>query len=189
MKKWIFNPFTYIAGTRALLIGWAIMAVTIVIAFFSHAHFDGAMDAHYGAHATLLATFIESLTDWICLVLPLYILGRIASTSAVRFIDIAGTLALARWPLFFAAFLGFIPVPIINPDKLSPDQLLSVLATPGFIIQALLALVILVWYIALLYNAFAVSSNLKGGKSAAAFIAGLIIAEVLSKVILMKFYN
>ena len=183
MKKWLFNPFTYIAGTKALLIGLVVMLATAVIAFFSHAHFDGAIDCHFGATAPFINYLIEPLVDWICLVISLYVIGRVASESSIRFIDMAGTIALARWPLFFTALCGFIPVPPIDVNA-PPMQLLTQIMTLPFIIQTLLALPLIVWFIVLLYNAFAVSANMKGGKSAGAFIGGVIIAEIISKVIL-----
>ncbi len=45
MKIWLFNPFKYIAGAKALLIGLALMLATAVIASFSLTHFDGVIDA------------------------------------------------------------------------------------------------------------------------------------------------
>jgi hypothetical protein len=38
----------------------------------------------------------------------------------------------------------------------------------------------LVWMVALMYRAYSVSCNTKGGKAIGSFIAALIIAEILS---------
>lgn len=182
MKKWLFNPFIYVAGTKSLLIGAGVIILTAVIAIFSQTHFDGPIDMHMGADLSIPAAFVEPLIDWICLVLPLYLLGRIASGSSIRFIDVAGTEALARWPMFIVALLGFIR----PPDKVtSADDALKLITQPSFIIQSLAVLPFIVLTVALMYNAFSVSTNLKGGKGAGIFIAGLVIAEILSKVILM----
>ena len=43
-------------------------------------------------------------------------------------------------------------------------------------------LVALIWMIYLMYRAFSVSCNLKGGKAVVLFIAALIAAEVISKI-------
>ena len=187
MKKWLFKPFVYIAGIRALLAGLGIILITAFIAIFSHTHFDGTLDAHFGADTSLAYSLLEPLSDWLCLVIPLYIIGRIISESSVRFIDIAGTTALARWPLLPVALIGFISVPHINPNA-SLHQLIQTALAPAVIIQALLALPFIVWYIALLYNAFSVSANVKGGKAAASFIASLVIAEIISKVIFISLF-
>ena len=185
MKNWLFNPFVYIAGTKAFIIGWAIILVTAVLAFFTHTHFDGAIDIHFGRPTPWINCIIEPLVDWTFLVICLYILGRIASESSVRFIDFAGTLALARWPMLLATFLGFIPVPHIDPKTSLKDIEITAM-TPSVIILGVLTIPLIVWLVALLYNAFSVSANLKGRKAAWTFIAGLVMAEIVSKIILMN---
>jgi hypothetical protein len=184
MKKWLFNPFIYVAGLRSLLLGFASMAIASIIAIFSKAHFDGAIDVHVGAPLSIQMAFIEPLLDWACLVLPLYIFGRIASESSIRFIDVAGTLALARWPMIFAAFLGFLPIPKFDMKTADLHYLMAFTSNPVVIVLMLLTIPLMVWTIVLMYNAFSVSTNLKGGKAATAFIAGLFIAELISKLIL-----
>lgn len=187
MKKWLFNPFTYVAGGKALAIGGAIMAAAAVIISFNNGHFDGTLDVHFGAPTTLLQAFFETLISWVCLIVALYALGRIVSESSVRLIDIAGTTALARWPMLVTSFLGFVPQPKIGSGT-SLNDLMKVALSPSVIIVALVTLPFIVWYIALLYNAFSVSANVKGGKAAAAFIGGLVIAEIISKVIILRIY-
>jgi len=41
---------------------------------------------------------------------------------------------------------------------------------------------IVIWYICLLYNAFRVLTDLKGGKSVTIFVAVLILSDMLSSV-------
>ena len=188
MKKWLFNPFVYIAGTRALGIGLGAIIVTAIIAFFSHTHFDGAIDVHFGPSSPFINYFLEPLIDWACLIASMYVLGRMASDSSVRFIDIVGTFALARWPFFFVSFLGFIPTPVIDP-KASIDVLINQVLSPSVIIQGLISLPFIIWSIALLYNAFSISANVKGGKAVWSFIGGLIIAEVISKIVLAYLFK
>lgn len=186
MKKWLFHPFTYVAGSRALIIGWAVMILTSVICVYSNVHFDGVLDMHNGAKKFPLSMYLfEQFIDWVSLVLILFAAGRIFSQSAIRFIDIAGTLALARWPLIFPALIGFgIHVPATK--NMSIDELQKQF-TPGMIGLSLLSIVFMIWMVALLWQAFSVSLNLKGGKAAGIFIGGLILAETISKLILTHF--
>jgi hypothetical protein len=189
MKKWLFSPFTYIAGAKALFTGWAIMLVTALICSYSHTHFDGVIDAHTGRITPVFLYFTEPLIDWACLVLILYIACLVFSRSATRFIDVAGTIALARWPLLFYSFVGFglNPPPGINEHADANTMLQGI--TGPFIFFSIIGMVFIIWMIALLYNAFSVSGNIKGGKATAVFIAGLIIAEVLSKIIFHQLYH
>jgi len=50
-----------------------------------------------------------------------------------------------------------------------------------FALAMFLTLLMLIWMIALMYRAYAVSCNVKGAKAIITFIVGLVIAEVLSK--------
>jgi hypothetical protein len=180
MKKWLFNPFVYVAGTRALLIGIAVMAVTAVIGVHSNAHFDGVIDMHAGRITP------AQLIDWGLVVVLFYAAGLLFSRSSIRFIDVAGTMALARWPMIFCALLSFGIPPLGQVHTL--DEVLKAI-TPTAIAIGLLGLVFTIWMIALMYNAFKVSCNMKGGEAIGTFIVALLIAEVLSHVMLHQLYN
>ena len=175
MTKWLFNPFTYIAGNKALILGWLIMLLTAVIAFFSNTHFDGVLDCHYGARLPFYVSIVEMLVDWGSLSISFLVMSFFLSKTNVRYVDILGTLALSRWPLVFVAIVGlFITVPAV--DKADP---LSAL-TPSVIIGGLISLPFIIWAVALMYNAFTTSCHLKGSKAVVGFIFGLLLAEALS---------
>ena len=50
-----------------------------------------------------------------------------------------------------------------------------------FFAASILLLPLVVWQIALMYNAYALSCNLRGLRAGLSFTAGLILAEILSK--------
>ena len=182
MKKWLFNPFVYVAGTKALVIGWMAMLVTAVVCNFSNAHFDGVIDMHAGHASPAYVYFMEASIDWAVPVVLFFIAGRIFSRSSVRLIDIAGTLALSRWVTIFPALLAFgIHTPAVAPVTI-PDLIKSI--TPTAIAFGLISFLFMIWMIALMYNAFTTSCNLKGSKAIMSFIVALLISEILSKVIL-----
>jgi len=187
MKKWLFNPFMYIAGTKSLFIGLAIMAATATIGFYSHTHFDGVVDMHNGRISALPFYFWEQLIDWGTVVVIFFITGKIFSKSSIRFIDVAGTMAMARWVAIFSAVIGFgINAPNVMPH--STDDILKVI-TPSFVLFGLLSLVFIIWMIALMYNAFRVSCNMKGSQATGLFILSLIIAEIISKLEIYILYS
>jgi len=185
MKKWLFNPFIYIAGAKALLIGWGITLVTMAISFFSHAHFDGVIEMHTSGHAApVMVYLIEQIIDWALAVLLFYPGGLLFSRSSIRFIDVAGTMALARWPMIFVSVIAF---GIVSPDSDSVKVVLSHI-TPLSIALTFVCLIFSIWMIALMYNAFRLSCNMKGEKAAFVFIPTLLIAEIASHIILHKIY-
>ena len=179
MKQRLFNPFIYLAGGKALLLGVLAMGVTAIVASFSGVHFDGVLDMHkFFAPSPPALFFIEPLVDWLCATIIFYLAGRIFSTSAIRIIDVAGTMAFARWPMIFAALLGFtfkaISLTALHDIGKHMDMILA--ASIG----AFAAIPFIIWMIALMFNAFSVSCNLKGAKAIWIFIGALLIAEVIA---------
>ena len=186
MKQWLFNPFMYMAGTKALVIGWCIMLASAVICFFTKTHFDGIIDVHSGLSSATHIYFLEALIDWALPVILFYIAGLIFSASAIRLIDVAGTFALARWVMIIPAIIGIGVSDHVPPPNATIDEVLKFI-TPAVIIVGLLTVLIAIWMIALMYNAFRVSCNLKGGKATGIFIVTLLIAEILSNYIIHHF--
>jgi hypothetical protein len=179
MNTWIFNPFRYVAGAKALIIGWLLMAGTACIAYFSHTHFDGVIDSHNGFVTSLSTQFLEQFMVWFIAVFIFYFTGLFLSKSSIRLIDVAGTMALARWPAIFIAFLYFaLPgVPDIHH--------ISTL----FIVIALVALMFTAWMVALMYHAFVTACNLKGARAVIGFILALLVAELISHYIIHQMYK
>ncbi len=181
MKKWLFNPFIYIAGVRSLIIGLVVMAITALICSFSHTHFNGLLQI--GSRDTAAwRYFFEGFVVWLIPVIVFYVAGLIFSKSSIRLIDVAGTFALARWVMLFSAFTGFgMNLPDMNHHTI--DDLIKAI-TPSFIALGLVSLVCMVWMIALLYNAFVISCNIRKEKSVVLFIICLLIAEIAARLII-----
>ncbi len=187
MNKWLFNPFLYLADVKALLYGWIAMIVTAIIGLASYTHFDGVIDVHTASKSYSIGYhLLEQLVDWSCATLIFWGAGALVSKSAVRVIDIAGTMAFARIPMIFAAIAGF---GIKVPGQLKTvDELVNAI-TPLVIISSLFSLVFLIWMVALMYNAFRVSTNLKGGKATVVFIVSLLFSEIISHILLAIISN
>jgi hypothetical protein len=171
MKTWIFNPFVYIAGWKSLYTGLSFMVLTLIVAFYSGTHFNGALDVHVGWHTAASVYIFEQLIAWGSTVILFFLAAVFLSRSRFRFIDIAGTIALARAPMLLAAIMGFIPV--LHSTK--PENVSGAVLAFAF-----LMLIPVIWMIALMFNAFTISSNLKGARGIIGFSIALILAEVSS---------
>lgn len=189
---WLFRPFRFIAGTKAMILGIITIAVVSVLGYLSTTYFDGIIDIHTGCLDTgypyIVHAFFQ-LTTWILLTVVFYITARIVTNTSVRFIDIAGTMALSQAPLLFAALVGFIPAlhPCLGDlNTTSLGEMLEVvrLNIIPLLISGVLFFVFSVWSILLKYNAHSVSANVKGAKGIISFIIGLLICEILSKVLI-----
>jgi hypothetical protein len=182
----LFNPFVYIAGGKALVLGLVAILIAGFLGSLSTTHFDGVLDTHTGRPAPLWFFLMGGIIAWLCLSIVLLVFGRIISTTSFRTIDLFGTQALARWPTIFSALVCLPPA-----MRRFANQLLEQLKKGGeFHIDAADAIVFGVvliaillftcWMVALMYKSFSLSCNVKGGKAIGTFIAGLLIAEILS---------
>lgn len=193
--KWLFRPFTFIAGTKALILGLIVMALLSILGYVSGTHFDGAIDIHYGPTVGsglpyIVHAFYQA-GGWLLLTVVFYVTARIVSKSSVRLIDMAGTLALSQTPLLLAALWGFAPIAHIdlgNAGALQLDELQKILLDSIHIIwlNAVVVIIPAVWTLILKYNAFSVSSNLKGYKGITVYCIALLIAEILSVIIFRR---
>jgi hypothetical protein len=172
LNKWLFNPFIYVSGGRALAIGWIIMLITAFVAYLGNIHFDGAIDLHIGAKTSPVVYLMEPLIDWLIVSLCFYSAALILSKSRIRIIDFLGTVALARATFLPAVLIGLSP-PL---QQLSLENM-----TAAGLIFSLVLLLPVIWHVVLLYNGFTLSANLKQRKADYGFIISLLVGEVISK--------
>ena len=195
LGQYLFNPFTKVAGTKALIVGVLIILLAAFLGSLSNTHFDGVLDIHIGQGAPTWLFIAESLIDWLCMVLFLFFSALIISRSRWRFIDILGTQALSRWPTLISALVMLHPANLRFSEsliKFSQNPQEFKINTPDaviFIVATLVALLMLIWMVALMYRAYAVSCNVKGAKAIVSFIISLILAEALSKVLILALFN
>ena len=177
MEKWLFTPFTYLAGWKALMIGCIFFIITSVVGYFSQIHFDGPISLHHGLDIPIHFFLLECIIAWLSLAIVFYLFGLLLSKSAIRFIDIAGTIALARTPVALTS-LGLLPwFKLLNTSSLlfMPFNFLYMLP--------------LLWIVILYYNAYRISCNLKGVRLIVSFIAGICVAEIISKIAVVQLYK
>jgi len=193
---WFLNPFTFVAGGTALIIGLAAILVVALIGAVSNTHFDGLLDIHTGAPAPAWLFVAEGLIDWLSLSLALAVLGIIVARSRFRIVDLLGTQALARWPGLLVVTLLLIS-PLRNAfNKLVASVLKSSTSgAPSGIgaadvlvlgVVSLAVLLAVIWTVILMYHSYAVSCGVKGARAIVSFIVGLIAAEILSKFVLYR---
>lgn len=179
--SFLFNPYRKIAGSKALMIGFAIAAVTLIITPFSNAAFDGVLDFHTHHFENWWVYAALYFISWIVIVLLFGLAGSLFSKSHYRWIDILGTTLLAKAPLLIVAIFGFY-IPEIKIEDLSnfASFHLSFMA----IVASIIILICIIWMVALLFNAYSVSLNIKDNKLIWSFILTLLTSEILSKLIL-----
>ena len=179
----IFNPFKRIAGWEAFGIGLVIVVLTTFTGNFAGIYFDGVIDMHF-------AETFDSLKSW--LMIPVNIisisvimwLAGITVSKNFRFIDILGTMTLSRAPFLLIALASFfVKVPDLSGIMQDPFVIFDSIS---FIIILIFTFPIIIWSVTLLYNAYKISSGASGQKLSISFLFGLIIAEIISKIIIYQ---
>ncbi|MDR0866555.1 MAG: hypothetical protein LBO74_16725 [Candidatus Symbiothrix sp.] len=191
--SYLFQPFRFIAGRESLIAGVVVLIALALVGYWSYTFLDGVLDVHMGCldeQASLLTNASCVFISWAVAVLVFFFTAKILSQSAVRLIDMAGTMAVAKYPFLFAVLIGFIPQIHFCANGLNGLDINALLVymqenwlwmSIGSGIMAITA----IWSIFLMYNAYSISGNLKGTKGIVSFIVALFVAEVISKIVLM----
>ena len=188
---WLFNPFVYVAGGKALLVGVIAILAAGYIGSYSNTHFDGVIDVHSGKNAPLWFFLAAGILDWLCMGLVFWMIGTFVVRKPFRAIDIFGTQAMARWPTLLTAFATLLPgytrfTHVII--KFSRTQKFPEGTNPAdavaFGVVLCIVLLVLYWTVPLMYNSYQVSCDPDRGKAVRTFVVGLVIAEVISKVVI-----
>ena len=188
MNTLLFKPIAKFQESTLLIFGILVAAISLFVAVQTGIRFDGAIDAHVGNDISIVTALKDLVIAIATMVLFLFIAAKIVN-SKTRFIDILNTVLVARITILFLAMISALPYLKNIGTKILAAQGNSIEVTkialnPLFLFVSLLLVVLLVWYIALLWNGFKISSNAKGGKSVVLFIIAIVSAEVTSKIIL-----
>ncbi len=195
-RKSIYNPFKYIAGERALLLGAGIILLSALAGYYSNTWLDGILDMHYGPEAPFHWHLAMGLINWLSLLIVLAPLAYILTDTKIRLVDLAGTFAMARLPMLIAVLTGFFNAPArvsrhiiyIYLEAGEPVEL-SVMDYGLTVLLLIVVLIMIIWQVALLFNAYKLCANLKQNRAAISFTAGFVIAYVVSKLLIAWLQN
>ncbi|MEX0995631.1 MAG: hypothetical protein WDZ45_01125 [Flavobacteriaceae bacterium] len=190
MKTLLFNPFERYSEQQLVLFGSITAVAGVVFATLTNTHFDGVLDTHFGQNVPFKTAVFQCIINIVSIVLVFYPVGKWIN-SKTRLIDIFNLSLIVKIPAYF-----MMPLNINNWAYLKTEPLLSAMSNPFnlqftlemilfLVLSSILALVVFVWLIILFYNGFKVATNLKGTKHIIMFILAIIIAEIVSKVLLM----
>lgn len=195
MKKLLLNPFEKFSETKLLLFGIAITLLGSYLGFVFNGRFDGAIDLHFSDEVTLPQPFIDNAINVFSISISLFLFGRIINKKT-RFIDILIPSLVARLPFYFLPFTNinnfmvtFSNEIIGNLDIKNPVNFhIETFDLIAILLFAIVSIGFLVWFVILLFNGFKIATNCKTPNHTLLFVFGIILAEILSK-ILIYFLN
>lgn len=170
----LFNPFNRIAGWQAFFIGLGIVILSGIFGGLTNTWYTGLFDMSTGA-LPFRSGFMMLGIDIATIVVVMSLAALIVAKD-FRFIDILGTMTLARAPMIILPLLELF----LNADSAfhtSADPTSS----PSVIILKILGYPIVLWHIVLIYNGLRTSANLNGAKLIVTAIITIVISEMLSQ--------
>lgn len=173
MTNYLINPYYRIAGFKSLAIGFIGLLFLSFASFKSGTHFYGLSNIDFAKDSIFVFYALEHLISWSVFAILTFLLGLSLSKSRMRAIDFFGTSLLARIPLIFTPLLRIIPM---------FQSFLFQSFEMYFIIGIYLLSVL--WTIVLLFNGYKISSNLRNNKLTASFIIGLLVSEIISRIVI-----
>jgi hypothetical protein len=195
MNKYLFNPFRYIAGWEAFGAGIFVLFATSAIGCYSHVHLPDLISVKTTPGLPFYVLLIQNLSNWLVPSLLFYLSALFFSKSEVRAIDVFGTQALARFPYLLAVLTGFSGA--LNKFgsymlwyglRIGEEVQITSLEITFAVVLILFTTLLTVWIVALQFNAYKTSTNLKGAKLIVSFVviivASIAITGILSNYLL-----
>ncbi|WP_282117365.1 hypothetical protein [Cellulophaga baltica] len=193
MKILLFKPFEKYSEKTLLLIGVFFTLLGSFFAYVFNIRFDGIIDIHIVPNTLSYQALLDNLINIFCLVLFLYISTKYINKKT-RLIDILNTALVARTPFYLLPFFNINDVIEKTSEEVfqfaNPELIGQISSSNLFIIIVfgLITILFLVWYISLLFNGYKVASNAKGKTPIILFVISLLLAEVLSKFLIVQLY-
>jgi len=193
LSRLFFDPFTYLSKNQTLVIGLTIILITGFINSFTNTHFDGIFDIHTGKSSAFVVFVTEGYIILILLTGLLFLIGTLFIKQRANIFDLLGQQALARWPLLLSSIIT-----ISKPyQRFCRMRSLRELYDFGIFrfnsldnivvsISIIVLLIITIWVVVLMYKSFSQTYKVQRIKSVFLFILGVLIAEVLSKVLILR---
>jgi len=191
MKTLLFKPFEKYSEKNLFLIGLIFTIIGSFIAYFFDIRYDGVFDIHIKSNGLIYQALVDNLINIFCLILFLYLSASYVNKKT-RVIDILTTTVIARTPLYILPLFNINNVigkatekliQLVDPKLINQIPASSILLVTVF---GIITILFIVWYVALLFNGFKVSSNAKGKVSLILFITSLVLAELLSKFLIFQ---
>lgn len=180
--KALFNPFRYIAGAKALTMGYLFIVASALMLYSGNLIQDSYIHISM-AEASFLNVLGTQTIWWIIPAVLLYLCGLLLSKSKIRIIDILGTTAFAQIILLLMIAPMLLPVVMNNMlesvASLQSGAIIEPTSLMPTMIYSIWSMICLVLFFIWNYNAFAVSCNVSGWKAILTFIGVQIAITVV----------
>lgn len=185
--KFFLNPFEKFNEKILLILGTSALLIGSLIGAFNNVRYDGVMDVHLGS-SSFSTSLLENLVNTALVFVVILVIGK-SINAKTRAIDLLNVSLISRIPVYLSAvfvnnpFIDALTPKLLNATQ-SPEKLNLLLSEIVFLLIFASALLLLSLYqILLLFFGFKTAVNAKIWSSWLAFAAGIVSAELLSKML------
>lgn len=181
-----YNPLAVLGKVKGVL--FALLAVIILagVALWGGVHIGEALPLYVTANPPAIKVVaLESLIAWLSLAVSFFAVSKALGGNGGFGSHLAAA-GLGRFPYIFAVIilskrvLGGIMLKVMATGGDGVIVRHSDAFTPGLFIGVLGIFLMIAWAIVILYLGFKVASRLTGGRAAAGFVIGAVVAEAIS---------
>lgn len=180
----LVNPFTRLSGSRALVVGLAIVLATVAVAILGNVRYDGIADLHTGQGAPL-----EPVLDWLTVALLFLVGGLIWAPKTQSHLDYFGMSAVGRLPFVLVGLIWMRPAlgqlldPLMHLNPASPPNLMALPGFPWIVAGGLVTMLLMAWGLFLNFFALREASGMKTDRAVLVYAGVVVLGEIISKVI------
>lgn len=179
------SPFLYLPPARAALVALGVVLVSLLIAPLG-VRFDGAFDVHRVPGAPAWSTAVLDLMVGVVLPSIVFWLAGLTVARQGRLQDTVVAIAIARLPLVLIALVAIVLVPNPPGAREMMDIVASGAVPRNLLLLSLVSFPLFLWSLVWMYFGFATNAGVRGTKAVVTFLVALVIAEGLSKVVLLS---
>lgn len=191
MKHIFINPFEKHPDKLLLSIGLAAIAAGWAAGYYFNARYDGVFDLHFVDNTEPFDSLFDILISITATTLALFAAGK-SFNRKTRLVDIVIACLIAKIPFYVLTVFNTNNWVYDSTSRLMSGVQKTIMEPPApadlapILLFSLVSLSGLVLTVTLLFNGYKVASNAKGAKSAWLFVAALLIAEIISKVLIAQ---
>ena len=150
---------------------------------------DGFLDLHTGGEVSLLEAALDQVVAWPLAAVLLWLVARFFNKGA-RLVDFLSMLGVAR---VLQLITGPLLVVLSPPAEVMEDLGAIAMSDPmsamrmmtGMIPMLVVSVLMIAWFVTLLVFGVRYASGLRRGKLVGAVLLGFLVAEVVSKLVLL----
>ncbi|HUV05522.1 MAG TPA: YIP1 family protein [Armatimonadota bacterium] len=184
----LYNPLAVLGKGKGFLAAIVVVIALTAVACWGGVHLAPLYPQLSSERPSAMVIIGESLVAWLTLGFLLLAFAKVSRGNSGLGAHLAAA-GLSRFPYILAAIVmsrQLLGKAILEAMRARGGESIirsQAILTPGLIIAGFAILGLVIWAIVILYLGYKQASRLQGGRAAASFVIGVLLAEAISKLL------